>query len=107
MEIKHTPGPWQVIEGANVYTAHGADSGDGIKADADDGWLIADCGSGLTYVDGELISLGYELAKANAKLISAAPDLLAALAKCLSLKGTLEQHGLFEEVEAALTKATT
>lgn len=76
---KHTPGPWEVTNDINVFSALGADSGDGHKAHSTDGWQVADCSEGLTFVDGGMVELGYDVKKANARLIAAAPDLLEAL----------------------------
>lgn len=75
----HTPGPWHVINGSDVFSSLGQDSGDGCVADESDGWQIADCSVGLTSVCGFLTSLGAEVVSANALLISKAPELLNAL----------------------------
>lgn len=74
-----TPGPWDVKNDISVFSALGADSGDGYKAHSTDGWQIADCSEGLTFVDGGMVDLSYDIKKANARLIAAAPDLLEAL----------------------------
>lgn len=79
-EFKGTPAPWAVEvmpSGAVTVTA------------------------GQFFVAGD----GCGLAIENAKLIAAAPDLLAALTKCLDLRGTLEMHGLLAEVETSIAKA--
>lgn len=76
---KHTPGPWEVLNQTDIFTGLGADSGDGVKANSTDGWMIADCGGCITFTEIGEIELGHELRKANAKLIAAAPDLLEAL----------------------------
>lgn len=76
---KHTPGPWQIIGGYNIYSELGGQSGDGDTADASDGWHIASIGDAPTFVGGEEVYLSRDLQRANARLISAAPDLLEAL----------------------------
>lgn len=64
---KHTPGPWQTLNTAHIFTGLGAARADGTPAPSDDGWMIADCDMGG-------LPLG-EVA-ANARLIAAAPELL-------------------------------
>lgn len=76
---KHTPGPWEIYNLTSVCSAVGAPSGDGCQADQYDCWQIAECGFGQTLVDGQMTSLGFDVVKANANLISSAPDLLEAL----------------------------
>ena len=58
-DAKHTPGPWQI-----GYP--------GVKSQ---GNYIADCDVSYVFPDDEK--------RANARLIAAAPDLLAALERCL------------------------
>lgn len=83
-ELKHTPGPWEVLNQTEVFTALGADSGDGVKALTSDGWMVADCGDSLTFSEAGFVELGLDVRKANAKLIAAAPDLLEALEAMVS-----------------------
>ena len=118
---KHTPGPWGVINSTGVFSALGADSGDGTKADSSDGWNICDCSIGVTSVDGEHIELGFAVQKANAKLIAAAPDLLDALIESRQVIATalkvgapdwfdtddkVAQHTTIKKIDAAIAKAT-
>ncbi len=83
---KHTPGPWEVKNDLTIFSALGADSGDGYKSHSTDGWQIADCSESLTFVDGGAMELGHEVKKANARLIAAAPDLLEALEMALNIQ---------------------
>lgn len=79
MKHKHTPGPWEVLNETEVFTGLGADSGDGVKALPSDGWMIADCGGCMTFSEVGPAELSLDLRPANAKLIAAAPLLLADL----------------------------
>ena len=79
MTTQHTPGPWLVVNTTDVFTGLGASTRDGVHADANDGWRIADCDVAVAFVDGVEIEMGYAEKKANARLIAASPDLLDAL----------------------------
>lgn len=92
-EQKHTSGPWVVDPNSPRDISPADDLRFGVASI---------CNS--DNIDGRWV-FGDE-SKANAKLIAAAPDLLAALTKCLDVKGTLGLHGLLDEVEAAIAKAT-
>jgi len=106
-----TPGPWEVKNDITVFSALGADSGDGINAHSTDGWQIADCSEGFTFVDGGGVELGYDIKRANAKLISAAPDLLEALTGMMQVYGGVKWDTISVEIElqdlarAAIAKA--
>jgi hypothetical protein len=111
---KHTPGPWRAVDGSltGVGIAHMTDGNydQPYKVAA----IIADdcpeqCANGWRYVaviNGE--STGE--VDADAALIAAAPDLLAALRECVDLcKGHREndaKRARYERVIAAIAKAT-
>lgn len=85
---KHTPGPWKVARQNRSPT-----TGEWMISGATPGYLaeVRDCGSGDV--------------QANARLIAAAPELLAALQACLPhLPG--EACGEHEDARAAIAKAT-
>lgn len=108
---KHTPGPWEVINSTGVFSALGADSGDGMKADHNDGWQICDCSVGATAVEGDYVELGFAVQKANAKLIAMSPQLLLALIDAATIfRGLVDAvPSLRERVEAydnLINKAT-
>ncbi|WP_095180612.1 hypothetical protein [Pseudomonas sp. Irchel 3F6] len=85
-EFQHTPAPWTIREVVG-------NSIPGQRAFAID----------FNEDQEQVVDWVYE--EADAQLIAAAPELLAALTKCLSLKGTLELHGILHEVESAIAKA--
>lgn len=84
----YSSAPWSVRFGvcrndhpdtsADVHGAHGE--------------FVADCGC-------------HELANGNARLIAAAPDLLAALKPLLFAPATARERRLIEEAKAAIAKA--
>lgn len=111
-EFKGTPGPWSVINTADVFSALGAPSGDGVNADANDGWLIADCENGFANVDGIHTELSLDVQRANAQLIAAAPDLLSIVMRVTALEGEWhpdryrdEKSLLLKDANAAIAKA--
>lgn len=74
--VEHTPGPWEVKNSTDVFTPLGHTSASGITTDDSDGWHIADCNVGPSFVGGSLVQMSYAERMANARLIRAAPDLL-------------------------------
>jgi hypothetical protein len=89
-DFKHTPGPWRVYEQDDLVVCFG------------DGDSICDAAPGSPFVK-------FGVAKANARLIAAAPDLLSACASVwlmLSDTGDNELRLIADECRAALTKAT-
>ncbi len=103
----HTPGPWQAVDGYKVYSSLGADSGDGAKANSDDGWCICICKGDevpMTGWGGTQIPLGWSPVLANARLIAAAPELLEALQDLMDTGFTGGPQG--KRARAAIAKAT-
>ncbi len=89
-EVTHTPGPWKVKSGTEVYAR---------ETPIADAWTF---------------SSSIKVGKANAKLIAAAPDLLEALEACLealpqesSLPNTIETRigTILKMVKASIAKA--
>lgn len=70
MTREHTPGPWNLVRLASAFDSRVV--GYGIKYGA--------AGNRLAMVDGEGNSSDHN--EANARLIAAAPDMLAALKEC-------------------------
>lgn len=104
--MSHTQGPWVLVNSNDIYSELGADSGDGVPADKDDGWHVASIGSNPTMVDGLDTDLGYAVQTANAKLICAAPDLLAALESVVTnADRSLFSDGQYDMARAAIAKA--
>lgn len=100
---KHTPGPWSV--------PHSADEESGCSC----GYVFSESQRGFGAV--ATVPFGgedenYPLAKANAKLIAAAPDLLEALQpfldfadRELDLHGDVIPESIIEAARAAIAKA--
>ncbi len=85
MTNKHTPSPWIVASDKTSVLQ--------VTSDTDSPFpCVVDCDSGYN-------SMSFEEAQANARLISAAPDLLAAL------EVRLAQIKALREARAAITKA--
>lgn len=104
-KYKHTPGPWEVLNETEVFTGLGADSGDGVKALPSDGWMIADCGDCVTFTEIGPAELGRDLRRANAKLIAAAPMLLADLSEAAAQLRKYEALHRAKGTEDSLAKA--
>ena len=100
---KHTPGPWALLNGYDIFSELGADSGDGYKAPENDGWMIATVELGsVINDDGETIEIGHGVARANAHLIAAAPELFEALDKLANgYSGCRWDTGLVPRIEMA------
>lgn len=95
MEMKHTPGPWWVK--AEFYIAAGDDPED---------WQHV---GNVTDIDDDGQDLPVEVWQANAKLIAAAPDLLAACKEFVNWYGSdsseFNRDNAYERARAAIAKA--
>lgn len=107
MEFKGTPGPWLRMNGTDVFTGLNSINASGIKSDKTDGWQIADCSVGKTFVDGEYVELSTSEQIANARLIAAAPELLEQLIRLRNkIAGYhLDDSDHLDVVDAAINKA--
>lgn len=97
MESKFTPGPWQVVNSTDVFTSLGGKNAQGVAADNDDGWQVADTHVGITFVDGEDSYLSMDECIANAHLMAVAPDMYA------FIKDLLANYELGEKLDAEMT----
>jgi hypothetical protein len=100
-----------VQNATDVFTGLGAPSGDGVTADSNDGWYIADVQMSGACVEGVQTQLCYDVAKANARLIAAAPCLLAAcrravLALAFAAETAPAMWDDYKAVSDAIAKAT-
>lgn len=84
-EVPWTPGPYEVCNGTDVFTVSGSTNAAGVKADHNDGWQVADCDTGVTFVDGHLTNLSLEEKQANARLFSESPTMAAVLERIVTL----------------------
>ena len=86
---KHTPGPWvlddpcennpqRAMGGEQIFKVTGCGFGSGLIADVSSWWYSR------------------ESAKANARLIAAAPDMLAALEQVLELHAKCERENMID-----------
>jgi len=92
LAMRPTPGPWEVINGTDVFTHLGARNAAGVEAAADDGWYIADCDMGPSFTREGREKLPYAEKRANAALIASCdPRTIWALLD--------ERDGLAAEVE--------
>ena len=67
---EHTPTPWEIVCQTGIYSALGADSGDGLRCAANDGWHIAEIPNTPANVDGlGEVELGQSIKEANARHI--------------------------------------
>lgn len=102
---QHTPGPWEVKNSTDVFGPLGGNDGSGQIADKNDGWHIADCSGSDSFICGELTSMTHANAKANARLIAAAPELLRDLIDLVdAVDGNYAE--LTEICRATIAKAT-
>lgn len=98
-ELKATPGPWDVVNGTDVFTNLGAANAGGARTDGDDGWHIADCNPGGSFVDGHMVDMILSERQRNAYLIAAAPELLEALEsliESIKIDTSGNMNGLFD-----------
>lgn len=95
-QVSHTPGPWHVWHTTNVTTL--LESGRPER-------IVANCG---VFSDGREADSGYEENEANARLIAAAPELLAALHAVLNWFTPPNDSAAFptQQVAEAINKAT-
>ena len=93
---KYTPGPWRVCGGYTAsYTAITTEN---------DGYIVYGMADRLDHKEREepINAPDYETQRANAKLIAAAPDLLAA---CKDAFNYVTNDILLKQLEAAIAKA--
>src|SRR5690606_37681021 len=104
-KAKWTPGPWEAKNGTDVFTTLGAANSEGIEAAHNDGWHVADCAAGWTFIEGGgTADLSFEERQANAHLIAAAPDLYEALASIENDDGSIPE-AIWKMRNDALAKA--
>lgn len=93
-EAKHTPGPWTALQRGGVLAA--------------DGLLVAQCVQPYARVTSTGIEADREVAQgpqANARLVAAAPDMLAALRLALTPVLAVGSDEAVNALQAAFEKA--
>lgn len=96
METKHTPGPWEAILDEKQPRRRG-----GVVA----GRMALVRAGGDMCIDCTHSGNNYEEDAANARLIAAAPDLLAALESLLNALPSATTHPAIQQARAALARA--
>jgi len=96
-EFKGTPGPWRAVKAANQVMHIDCPNGDPDLGHAK--WH----GMAVVYGCSEMGELGHRKAEANASIISAAPELLAALQEVVAISD--RNHGAWDRAHAAIAKA--
>lgn len=91
--MKHTSGPWEVIEDNGDYYVRGS------------GLTIADCTSWDYQTRQPMCPAGVGEAEANAHLMAAAPELLEALKELLFASNGLVEEAYRRDARAAVAKA--
>jgi len=95
METKHTPSPWFAVDYAGSFCIQNGE----MYEDKDVLSYDSICGKDFSFP--------IEVAKANAKLAAAAPELLDACEKALSFLKAIEVRGdCIKSIESAIRKAT-
>jgi len=96
---QHTPGPWELVAGDDYYI-----TAESYPAEFPHKFKSDDLGSAVAYVGNRPDDFG----EANARLIAAAPDMLAALdliERELTADGWTDKFGPLAQIRAAIAKA--
>jgi hypothetical protein len=99
-QTKHTPGPYKVTNLTDVFTMH-------RRGNSLDGFQVADCSVDYDAADDK--GIPHEERKANAKLFSAAPEMLSTLRDVLAYlqdgPGLSDGHALIAQIRTTINKA--
>ncbi len=99
MNKQHTPGPWMIYDNRVGYPVVGPDDGDGGPDEREAVAMVFGRSHGASYDDAR------EQEAANARLIAAAPDLLAALEMVADLPGFAARDYYGVKVLEAIARA--
>lgn len=105
-KFKGTPGPWEVVNGTDIFTPLAARNGAGTAAHEKDGWHIADCSMGETQTEDGTENIPHREQLANARLTAAAPELLEALEIAREFALAEAEADDLAFIDAAIAKAT-
>lgn len=106
---KHTPGPWEVTHTGNKDDFRGLRTW--INAEGGTVAAVFPCGNPRrAFRDEELSDLPEPsdgpIGQSNARLLAAAPELLAVLERCSHINGFREFNDYLPTIRAAIAKAT-
>jgi hypothetical protein len=116
-DLKHTPGPWEVHNATDVFIAGDYEGKNYVcSTDPDNkpltgrpGWSFPNGRKELEADPDSNTHIPFDEAKANAKLIAAAPELLEALQRFISYSERFSdgfESSMVKQAKAAIKKAT-
>lgn len=102
----HTPGPWRYVPGTEHHGPYVATDAEMTYGDIADLYVMSKPGFASTRNGGESYPINHQgaTAEANARLMAAAPELLASLQEVVAIAD--RNTDAFDRAKAAIAKAT-